>query len=211
MSDYIRTSSGVKFYPLNPDPQGILIEDIAHALSLLCRGNGHVKVFFSVGQHCIHCAKEAEQRGYSTRLILACLLHDASEAYLSDITRPVKQHLQDYCRYEEHLLEVIYKKFLGSPLSQEEQKLVKIIDDDMLYYDLRDLLNEFVNKSGNDSVGELVNKSVSGQEPKTAPIMYSSFSYKERSFKEVEEEYLSLFRKYSDALLQGSEKIKGIL
>ena len=203
MSDYIRTSSGVKFYPLNPDPQGILIEDIAHALSLLCRGNGHVKVFFSVGQHCIHCAKEAEQRGYSTRLILACLLHDASEAYLSDITRPVKQHLQDYCRYEEHLLEVIYKKFLGSPLSQEEQKLVKIIDDDMLYYDLRDLLNE--------SVGELVNKSVSGQEPRSAPVMYSSFSYKERSFKEVEEEYLSLFRKYSDALLQESEKIKGIL
>ena len=199
MSDYIRTSSGVKFYPLNPDPQGILIEDIAHALSLLCRGNGHVKVFFSVGQHCIHCAKEAEQRGYSTRLILACLLHDASEAYLSDITRPVKQHLQDYCRYEEHLLEVIYKKFLGSPLSQEEQKLVKIIDDDMLYYDLRDLLNE--------SVGELVN----GQEPRSAPVMYSSFSYKERSFKEVEEEYLSLFRKYSDALLQESEKIKGIL
>lgn len=203
MSDYIRTNSGVRFYPLNPDPQGILIEDIAHALSLLCRGNGHVKVFFSVGQHCIHCAKEAEQRGYSTRLILACLLHDASEAYLSDITRPVKQHLQDYCRYEEHLLEVIYKKFLGSPLSQEEQKLVKIIDDDMLYYDLRDLLNE--------SVGELVNKSVSGQEPRSAPVMYSSFSYKERSFKEVEEEYLSLFRKYSDALLQESEKIKGIL
>ena len=203
MSDYIRTSSGVKFYPLNPDPQGILIEDIAHALSLLCRGNGHVKVFFSVGQHCIHCAKEAEQRGYSTRIILACLLHDASEAYLSDITRPVKQHLQDYCRYEEHLLEVIYKKFLGSPLSQEEQKLVKIIDDDMLYYDLRDLLNEFVNKSINESVGE--------QEPRTAPVMYSSFSYKERPFKEVEEEYLSLFRKYSDALLQESEKIKGIL
>lgn len=203
MSDYIRTSSGVKFYPLNPDPQGILIEDIAHALSLLCRGNGHVKVFFSVGQHCIHCAKEAEQRGYSTRLILACLLHDASEAYLSDITRPVKQHLQDYCRYEEHLLEVIYKKFLGSPLSQEEQKLVKIIDDDMLYYDLRDLLNEFVNKS----VGELVNE----KEPRSAPVMYSSFSYKERPFKEVEEEYLSLFRKYSDALLQESEKIKGIL
>lgn len=203
MSDYIRTSSGVKFYPLNPDPQGILIEDIAHALSLLCRGNGHVKVFFSVGQHCIHCAKEAEQRGYSTRLILACLLHDASEAYLSDITRPVKQHLQDYCRYEEHLLEVIYKKFLGSPLSQEEQKFVKIIDDDMLYYDLRDLLNEFVNESINESVGE--------QEPRTAPVMYSSFSYKERPFKEVEEEYLSLFRKYSDALLQESEKIKGIL
>lgn len=199
MSDYIRTSSGVKFYPLNPDPQGILIEDIAHALSLLCRGNGHVKVFFSVGQHCIHCAKEAEHRGYSTRLILACLLHDASEAYLSDITRPVKQHLQDYCRYEEHLLEVIYKKFLGSPLSQEEQKLVKIIDDDMLYYDLRDLLNE--------PVGELVN----GQDPRSAPVMYSSFSYKERPFKEVEEEYLSLFRKYSDALLQESEKIKGIL
>lgn len=193
MSDYIRTSSGVAFYPLNPDPQGIRIEDIAHALSLLCRGNGHVKVFFSVGQHCIHCAKEGEARGFSPRLALACLLHDASEAYLSDITRPVKQHLKDYCRYEEQLLEVIYQKFLGSPLTEGEQKLLKTVDDDMLYFDLRDLLNEFGNEG----------------EKREEPVMYSTFSYKERPFKEVEEEYLSLFRKYNHALLQESDEIKG--
>jgi 5'-deoxynucleotidase YfbR-like HD superfamily hydrolase len=59
--------------------------DIAHALSLVCRANGHFPHFFSVAQHSINCMKEAAARGYSTRVQLGCLLHDGSEAYLSDI------------------------------------------------------------------------------------------------------------------------------
>ena len=77
---YIRTYTGRKFYPMDPQPDAIDIKDIAHALSLVCRGNGHVNRFFSVAQHCINCAMEAEARGCSQRVILACLIHDASEA-----------------------------------------------------------------------------------------------------------------------------------
>lgn len=46
MSDHITTYTGEYFYPANPDPEGIHIKDIAHALSMICRGNGHVKTFF---------------------------------------------------------------------------------------------------------------------------------------------------------------------
>ena len=78
MSNHITTYTGKYFEPANPDPDMICIEDIAHALSLVCRANGHVKSFWSVGQHCICCAKEAQARGLSDRVVLACLLHDAS-------------------------------------------------------------------------------------------------------------------------------------
>ena len=77
---YITTFTGKHFDPTNPDIALIDLRDIAHALSLTCRGNGHVKTFFSVGQHCIHAAKEAAARGYTKRVILACLIHDASES-----------------------------------------------------------------------------------------------------------------------------------
>ena len=96
MGSYIKTYSGKRFEPMNPDPECIQIEDIAHALSLLCRGNGHVKTFWSVGQHCICCAKEAKARGLSDRMVLACLLHDASECYMSDVPRPLKINLPAY-------------------------------------------------------------------------------------------------------------------
>lgn len=65
-------------------------------LSLICRGNGHVQTFWSVGQHCICCAKEAAARGLSDRMVLACLLHDASECYMSDVPTPFKKELPEY-------------------------------------------------------------------------------------------------------------------
>ena len=98
---YIRTYTGKKFYPMDPQPESIDIRDIAHALSLVCRGNGHVNRFFSVARHCINCAMEAEARGYSTRVIMACLLHDASEAYMSDVPRTFKQFMGEYMEQEE--------------------------------------------------------------------------------------------------------------
>lgn len=91
MSNCITTYTGKHFDPTQPEKERICIDDIAHALSLLCRGNGHVKTFFSVGQHCILCAKEAMARGLPRRLALAALLHDASECYMSDVPRPFKK------------------------------------------------------------------------------------------------------------------------
>ena len=119
---YITTYTKKKFDPMNPKAESLDIRDIAHALSLTCRGNGHVKQFFSVGQHCIACAKEAAARGYSDRVVLACLLHDASEAYMSDVPRPFKEVLPEYVKVEEKLITLIMEHFLGARLSIQEQE-----------------------------------------------------------------------------------------
>lgn len=176
MADHITTYGGTHFTPASPEINKIHITDIAHALSLTCRGNGHVKTFFSVGQHCIFCALEAKARGYSKRVILACLVHDASEAYMSDVPTPFKKYLKEYVKMEENLLKLIYTKFLGSELTAEEELLVKQIDSDMLYYDMSVLLNE--------------------KSDLPAPSMKSRFSYEVLPFETVEARFLELYDKY---------------
>lgn len=175
MSDYITTYTGEHFIPTAPEKDKIHIVDIAHALSLICRGNGHVKTFFSVGQHCINCALEAKARGYSQRIVLACLLHDASESYMSDVPKPFKKYLAEYNAIEDALLDVIYEKYLGATLTKEEQALVKEIDNAFLYYDLLHLLNEKMDVP--------------------APEIRISFSYDYVPFEEVEKQYKEIFEK----------------
>ena len=140
VADWITTYGGIHFFPLEPEADKIEITDVAHALSLICRGNGHVKTFFSVGQHCIHCALEAEARGYGSRIALACLLHDASEAYISDIIRPVKIHLDNYREIEDRIMAVILESFGLHDLTPEENAAWKQIDDDMLRGELREMI-----------------------------------------------------------------------
>ena len=176
MSEYITTYTGKHFEPTTPNSELIDIEDIAHALPLICRGNGHVKSFWSVGQHCICCAKEAEARGFSDRLILACLLHDASECYMSDVPRPLKKYLSDYRAQEDHLLKMIYEKFLGEDLTKAEKEQLKEIDNALLWYDLKILLNE----------------KLCGEQPE----VHIALDYSVEPFENVEKEYLKLFEKY---------------
>ena len=176
--DYIKTYTGKRFVPKEPDVDKIDIRDIAHALSLICRGNGHVKTFFSVAQHCIFCAREAEARGYSNKMILACLLHDAAECYLSDIPRPIKKHMMDYCELENQILDLAYQKLIGQPMQEDEQKLVKEIDDAFLYFDLEVLLNEY--------------------QDGPVPKLLCPPSYEGRPFADVEEEFLEIYYQYTD-------------
>lgn len=173
---YITTYTGKKFDPLNPQVDALDVRDIAHALSLTCRGNGHVKQFFSVGQHCIACAKEAAARGYSERLVLACLLHDASEAYMSDVPRPFKEVLPEYVKAEEKLIELVFMTFLGSALREDEQKLVKKVDDDLLFYDMKELLDVTLDVD--------------------APKINIELDFSEKRFEEVEIEYLDIYERY---------------
>ncbi len=141
----ITTYTGKNFDSLDVDESLLDIKDIAHALSLMCRGNGHVQHFYSVAQHSLACAKEAKERGYSKEIILGCLFHDASEAYLSDVTRPIKKELTYYLEVEDVLQNIIWKHFIGKVLTEEDKKLIFEIDDEMLSLELKELLNEEIN------------------------------------------------------------------
>lgn len=177
MPDYITTYSKIHFTPLLPNPEEISIRDIAHALSLMTRANGHFPKFYSVGQHCIHCSEEAEARGYSKRVQLACLLHDASEAYLADITRPVKQHLLKYKEIEKLLQDSIFGKYLGE-LTEEEQKLWRELDDVLLFYEF----DHFMGEKLYACPGELKSHPVFDTEP----------------FEQTEQRYLERFMRLSE-------------
>lgn len=133
----ILTYTNTLFYPLSPQMDEVKIEDIAHALSQMCRANGHFKSFYSVAQHSIHCAEEAKARGLSGKMQLVCLLHDASEAYISDITRPVKCYLEEYRKIEEKLQSVIYEKFGICNLTKEECRQLQEIDNALLHHEFK--------------------------------------------------------------------------
>ncbi|MGI6075407.1 MAG: phosphohydrolase [Pyramidobacter sp.] len=139
---FITTFTGLHIDPLEPDISLIRLEDIAHALSRLCRANGHLRGFYSVAQHCLACEGEAEARGETVRVRLACLLHDAAEAYMSDLTRPVKARLPQYSAAEERLLRVIWRRFAGAPLSDDERRIVADIDDDMMSWEFHCMMAE---------------------------------------------------------------------
>ena len=172
--DYITTFTGENFTPLTPDINQIHIEDVAHSLSLLCRANGHFAYFFSIAQHCINCANEAKARKHSARVQLACLLHDASEAYISDITRPVKKHLPQYIKIEANLQDMIYTKYLGSPLPEDDLALMHKIDNDMLVCEFDALMKKT----------KVFDKS---------PLMCSSPAFEFRNHQEVETEFLKVY------------------
>ena len=167
----LNTETGVSggLDPKNVKADDIRLYDIAHPLSFICRGVGQVKHFLSVGQHCINCAKEAEGRGYSDRVILACLLHDGAEAYVSDIIRPVKVLLENFDEIEDRFQEAIYEHFGLGDLTEEERELVHLIDDAMLWNEAKELFAH---------VDEL--------EP---PLLSTIPNFKVRDFQDVENEF----------------------
>jgi len=130
---YIVTASGTQFDLLNPNPDDIRVEDIASGLSKLCRFTGQCNDFYSVAQHCVLGARELERPHR-----LAFLLHDASEAYLADISKPLKELLPDYRAIEDRLQAIICEKFsVEYPFSQE----VKELDLTLGSTEIRDLSN----------------------------------------------------------------------
>lgn len=171
--DYITTYSKHHISVTDPLPEDILIEDIAHALSYLSRANGHMKQFYSVALHSINCAREAKARGFSVRVQLAALLHDASEAYLADISRPLKRHLPGYLVYENKLQNIIFKKYGLSDLTRKEMKQKQLADDVLLYYEFLVLMGERL--------------------PSEDPRILSEPDFSEKSFKEVEHMFLEMF------------------
>lgn len=131
----IMTYTGLFMDPLAPEPEQVRIEDIAHALSMISRANGHFPEVHTVAQHCLECAAEAKARNLPRQTQLFCLLHDGAEAYLGDFIQPVKARMEGYREAEDHLLDMIYRKFAGRTPSEAEQKAVKEIDKTLLYFE----------------------------------------------------------------------------
>lgn len=104
--DWMQTWSGKQFWPLDPHPDDIDIKDIAHSLAYSCRYNGHTLRYYSVAEHCTHVSHLV-----SREQALAGLLHDAAEAYIADIPRPLKPYLSNYAEIERRLEECIAEKF----------------------------------------------------------------------------------------------------
>ena len=104
MRGLITTHSGVSFQVFNPTPEMVNIEDIAWSLSHLCRFNGHSKRFYSVAEHCVRGSLYC-----SIENALWFLLHDAAEAYVGDIMKPLKTNV--HRKVEDRVLRVIADKY----------------------------------------------------------------------------------------------------
>ncbi|MBZ9659744.1 hypothetical protein LB523_11880 [Mesorhizobium sp. ESP-6-4] len=106
----LQTFTGRHFWPLDARPEEVHIEDIAHSLSLQCRYAGHCKRFYSVAEHSVLIANWIWWHG-SAADALAGLLHDATEAYLVDMPRPVKRSMHEYRLHEAALWKVLAARF----------------------------------------------------------------------------------------------------
>lgn len=111
MEPFITTWSGQRFNFLTPEPTTIRIEDIAHALSLQCRFNGHCDEFYSVAEHSVEVCKLVEEISMERIIVLTALLHDAAEAYTGDVVSPIKKLLPEFNRIETNLERHIAERF----------------------------------------------------------------------------------------------------
>ena len=136
---WIQTKSGVHFNPFEAKVEDFRLEDIGHALSNICRFTGHVKEFYSVAQHSVIVSEILEHQGHSPEVQLRGLLHDASEAYLTDIARPLKVQgfMSGYRKIEAELEELIARAFGISNLPDER---IKVADNMALRIEMRYLM-----------------------------------------------------------------------
>ena len=117
---WIQTYAGVKFHPWDPRPGSIRIVDVAHSLSNLCRFNGHCLEFYSVAQHSCVVAGIAMVESRRLDVGMHALLHDAAEAYVGDLVRPVKTGMPQFGLVEDGILAVIYRACGLRPMDEEE-------------------------------------------------------------------------------------------
>jgi ribA/ribD-fused uncharacterized protein len=137
---YMTTYSGIKFYPMHPNPEDVSIYDIAHALSHFCRWGGHCSHFYSVAQHSVMVSEICDPEDAFNGL-----MHDSAEAYLGDMIRPLK-YLPEMAIYKkiEHGVTASIAKAFGVE-SLEKTPSVEVADAIML-------AKEFINLRRKDTI-----------------------------------------------------------
>lgn len=131
----IDTRTGETITPLSPEPERVELADVAHALSNLSRFAGQGRYFYSVARHSVHVSREVEARGGDRSAQRWGLLHDASEAYLSDVPAPVKRSLPGYTHAERRLQRAV-REAVDLELSADAERLVDRVDADVGSYEL---------------------------------------------------------------------------
>jgi len=137
--EWMETWSGVRFYPLDPRPEEVNIEDIANALSKMCRFGGHSRQFYSVAEHSLWVSYRVPPW-----LALAGLLHDAHEAYVGDMIRPVKNSIRIamgslWDTIEADLQRAITTQLGGAIENDDDARIIKNVDNKALATERRDL------------------------------------------------------------------------
>lgn len=136
MQPTIQTAAGRYFNFLQPHVSEIGIEEIAHALSHICRFTGHTRVHYSVAQHSwLASYLVPEEFAYDA------LMHDAAEALIGDVAKPLKAQLLEYQEIEHGLERWLMRRFrlIDSP---EACAAVKHADLVLLITERRDLMPE---------------------------------------------------------------------
>lgn len=135
----MQTFTGRQFWPMDPRPEEVFLEDMAHALALQNRFAGHTRVPYSVGEHSIRVCNEVYTRTKDPVLALCGLLHDGSEAYCVDVPTPLKPYLTGYKEIEARVMEAIRGRF-SLPEEFWHHPEVKRADMVLLLTEARDLL-----------------------------------------------------------------------
>jgi 5'-deoxynucleotidase YfbR-like HD superfamily hydrolase len=135
----VETYTGRGFDVFDPDPATVALDDIAAGLAHTCRFGGHPQRFYSVAEHSLYVATELADEG-DGRLALLGLLHDAGEAYVGDIPRPVKRRLDGFEEIEAAVLAAVWDGLDVDPPTESEWKRVMTVDDRLLAYEADELL-----------------------------------------------------------------------
>lgn len=135
MNYCMQTYSGALFDFSDIQNASVDISDIAHALSMTCRFNGHVSNFYSVAEHSYIIAKTLLHIGAPPLTALFGLLHDASEAYLNDIVRPAKSLIQGYKEIENTVQDRIESQLITKYIDNMDKGKWKNIHAHVKLYD----------------------------------------------------------------------------
>jgi len=132
--NWLQTFSGISFYPLDPQPEDINIADIAHGLAMTCRFAGQCQKFYSVAQHSVLVSQVCKPED-----ALWGLLHDASEAYLVDMPKPLKilPEFKWFVEVENRVQLAVSKHF---GISEVQPESVHSADRALLMTEKRDLM-----------------------------------------------------------------------